>query len=55
VSWWSPPDRLQAEASLGRRAAAVDTYVLGKTDFDTALASSQSFRDQLYRTYFMRH
>jgi len=33
----------------------VDTYVLGKTDFDAALASSQSFRDQLYRIYFMRH
>jgi putative ABC transport system ATP-binding protein len=34
---------------------AVDTYVLGKTDFETALATSQSFRDQLYRIYFMRH
>jgi putative ABC transport system ATP-binding protein len=33
----------------------VDTYVLGKTDFETALASSRSFRDQLHRTYFMRH
>ena len=33
----------------------VDTYVLGKTDFQTALATSQSFRDQLYRVYFMRH
>jgi putative ABC transport system ATP-binding protein len=33
----------------------VDTYVLGKADFDTALATSQSFRDQLYRIYFMRH
>jgi putative ABC transport system ATP-binding protein len=33
----------------------VDTYVLGKTDFETALATSQSFRDQLYRVYFMRH
>jgi putative ABC transport system ATP-binding protein len=33
----------------------VDTYVLGKTDFETALATSQSFRDQLYRIYFMRH
>jgi len=32
-----------------------DTYVLGKTDFQTALATSQSFRDQLYRVYFMRH
>ncbi|MGA7264517.1 MAG: ATP-binding cassette domain-containing protein [Stellaceae bacterium] len=33
----------------------VDTYALGKTDFQTALATSQSFRDQLYRVYFMRH
>jgi putative ABC transport system ATP-binding protein len=35
--------------------SAVDTYVLGKTDFETALATSPSFRDQLYRIYFMRH
>ncbi len=33
----------------------VDVYALGKTDFQTALATSQSFRDQLYRVYFMRH
>jgi putative ABC transport system ATP-binding protein len=33
----------------------VDTYVLGKDDFQTALTGSQSFRDQLYRVYFMRH
>jgi putative ABC transport system ATP-binding protein len=33
---------------------AVDTYVLGKADFEAALATSQSFRDQLYRIYFMR-
>jgi putative ABC transport system ATP-binding protein len=33
----------------------VDTYVLGKTDFEAAIATSQSFRDQLYRIYFMRH
>jgi putative ABC transport system ATP-binding protein len=33
----------------------VDTYVLGKTDFESALASSRSFRDQLHRVYFMRH
>jgi putative ABC transport system ATP-binding protein len=33
----------------------VDTYVLGKTDFESALATSQTFRDQLYRVYFMRH
>ena len=34
---------------------AVDAYALGKTDFQTALATSQSFRDQLHRVYFMRH
>jgi putative ABC transport system ATP-binding protein len=33
---------------------AVDTYVLGKSDFEAALTTSQSFRDQLYNTYFMR-
>ena len=33
---------------------AVDAYVLGKTDFEAALATSQSFRDQLYGIYFMR-
>jgi putative ABC transport system ATP-binding protein len=33
----------------------LDAYVLDKTDFQTALATSQSFRDQLYRVYFMRH
>ena len=33
----------------------VDTYVLGKTDFETALAASRSFRDQLHRVYFTRH
>ncbi len=33
----------------------VDAYALGKTDFQSALAASQSFRDQLYRVYFMRH
>jgi putative ABC transport system ATP-binding protein len=33
---------------------AVDAYVLGKTDFEAALAASQSFRDQLYRIYFLR-
>jgi putative ABC transport system ATP-binding protein len=33
----------------------VDTYVLGKTNFEAAIATSQSFRDQLYRVYFMRH
>jgi putative ABC transport system ATP-binding protein len=33
----------------------LDAYALGKTDFQTALATSQSFRDQLYRVYFMRH
>jgi putative ABC transport system ATP-binding protein len=34
---------------------AADTYVLGKSDFEAALAASQSFRDQLYRIYFLRH
>ena len=33
----------------------VDAYVLGKTDFETALAASRSFRDQLHRVYFTRH
>jgi putative ABC transport system ATP-binding protein len=33
----------------------VDTYVLGQTDFQTAIATSQTFRDQLYRVYFARH
>jgi len=33
----------------------VDAYLLGKSDFEAALAASQSFRDQLYRVYFMRH
>ena len=33
----------------------IEAYVLGKTDFQTALGTSQSFRDQLYRVYFMRH
>jgi putative ABC transport system ATP-binding protein len=34
---------------------AVDTFVLGKADFEAALSASQSFRDQLYRIYFLRH
>lgn len=34
---------------------AVDTYVLGKADFEAALATSQSFREQLHRIYFIRH
>jgi putative ABC transport system ATP-binding protein len=34
---------------------AVDTFVLGKADFEAALSASQSFRDQLYRIYFIRH
>ena len=33
---------------------SVDTYVLGKSDFEAALATSQSFRDQLYGIYFTR-
>jgi putative ABC transport system ATP-binding protein len=31
------------------------TYVLGKTDFRSAIEASRSFRDQLYRVYFLRH
>jgi putative ABC transport system ATP-binding protein len=31
------------------------TYVLGKTDFRAAIEASRSFRDQLYRVYFLRH
>src|SRR5215469_7053092 len=33
----------------------VDTYVLGKADFRAAIEASASFRDQLYRVYFVRH
>jgi putative ABC transport system ATP-binding protein len=33
----------------------LETYVLGKTDFRTAIEASASFRDQLYRVYFLRH
>jgi putative ABC transport system ATP-binding protein len=33
----------------------LDTFVLGKADFQAAVASSPSFRDQLYRVYFVRH
>jgi CRP-like cAMP-binding protein len=33
----------------------VDTYVLGKPDFDAAIGASQSFREQLRRVYFQRH
>jgi hypothetical protein len=33
----------------------VDTYVLGKADFRAAIDASASFRDQLYRVYFVRH
>jgi putative ABC transport system ATP-binding protein len=33
----------------------LDTYVLGKADFRTAIEASRSFRDQLYRVYFLRH
>ena len=31
------------------------TYVLGKADFRAAIEASRSFRDQLYRVYFLRH
>ena len=33
----------------------LDTYVLGKADFRAAIEASVSFRDQLYRVYFVRH
>jgi putative ABC transport system ATP-binding protein len=33
----------------------LDTYVLGKADFRAAIEASRSFRDQLYRVYFLRH
>jgi putative ABC transport system ATP-binding protein len=33
----------------------LETYVLGKSDFRTAIEASDSFRDQLYRVYFLRH
>jgi CRP-like cAMP-binding protein len=33
----------------------LDTFVLGKSDFQSAVETSAPFRDQLYRTYFSRH
>jgi putative ABC transport system ATP-binding protein len=33
----------------------LEAYVLGKPDFRAAIEASQSFRDQLYRVYFLRH
>ena len=33
----------------------LDTYVLGEADFRAAIEASRSFRDQLYRVYFLRH
>jgi putative ABC transport system ATP-binding protein len=33
----------------------LDTFVLGKADFQSALDASAPFRDQLYRVYFSRH
>jgi putative ABC transport system ATP-binding protein len=33
----------------------LETYVLGKTEFRAAIDASRSFRDQLYRIYFLRH
>jgi putative ABC transport system ATP-binding protein len=33
----------------------LETYVLGKADFRGAIEASSSFRDQLYRVYFLRH
>ena len=34
---------------------ALDTFVLGKRDFQSAIELSAPFRDQLYRVYFSRH
>ncbi|MBV9861281.1 MAG: ATP-binding cassette domain-containing protein [Alphaproteobacteria bacterium] len=36
-------------------AGPLDTYVLGKDEFRTAIDASASFRDQLLRVYFQRH
>jgi len=33
----------------------VETYVLDKAEFQAAIEASRSFRDQLYRVYFLRH
>ncbi len=33
----------------------VDTYILGKDDFRSAIEASESFREQLRRVYFHRH
>ena len=33
----------------------VDTYILGKDDFRSAIEASESFREQLRRVYFQRH
>jgi putative ABC transport system ATP-binding protein len=33
----------------------LEAYVLGKSDFRAAVEASASFRDQLYRVYFLRH
>jgi putative ABC transport system ATP-binding protein len=33
----------------------LDTFVLGKADFQSAIDTSAPFRDQLYRVYFSRH
>ena len=33
----------------------VETYMLGEADFRAAIEASRSFRDQLYRVYFLRH
>jgi putative ABC transport system ATP-binding protein len=33
----------------------VETYVLAKAEFQAAIEASRSFRDQLYRVYFLRH
>jgi putative ABC transport system ATP-binding protein len=36
-------------------ADPLETYVLGESDFRSAMDKSESFRDQLRRVYFLRH
>lgn len=36
-------------------AEPLDTFVLGKNEFRSAIETSAPFRDQLYRVYFSRH
>ncbi len=38
-----------------RATEPLDAFVLGKADFQSAIETSASFREQLYRVYFLRH